>query len=100
MKTKLKKIVNHYGFSNQLQMLVEEMAELTQAICKYKRYNDATNRIAVIENLIEEMADVEVVLTQVKMIVGNDDVEKRIAEKVERQLERIKQEEEEWMESK
>ena len=89
MKADLKKIANHYGFSNQLQMLVEEMAELTQAICKYKRFENAKERIGVFENLVEEVADVQIVLSQIKILVGEKEVEKKIDEKIKRQLNRI-----------
>lgn len=89
MEVNLKKIANHYGFSNQLQMLVEEMAELTQAICKYKRFENAKERVDIFENLIEEVADVEIVLSQIKMLVGEKAVNKKVEEKVERQLRRI-----------
>lgn len=29
--------IDHYGEENQLDMAIEEMSELTKAICKYKR---------------------------------------------------------------
>lgn len=89
MEVNLKKIANHYGFSNQLQMLVEEMAELTQAICKYKRFENAKERVDIFENLIEEVADVEIVLSQIKMLVGEKAVNKKVEEKIARQLKRI-----------
>ena len=89
MEANLKKIANHYGFSNQLQMLVEEMAELTQAICKYKRFENAKERVDIFENLVEEVADVEIVLSQIKMLVGEKAVNKKVEEKIARQLKRI-----------
>ena len=79
MKAHLKEIANHYGFSNQLQMLVEEMAELTKVICKYKRFEGAKERIGILENLVEEVADVEIVLSQIKMLVGAKEVDKKVA---------------------
>lgn len=33
----LQSAIDHYGEENQLDMAIEEMAELTKAICKYKR---------------------------------------------------------------
>jgi NTP pyrophosphatase (non-canonical NTP hydrolase) len=90
MEANLKKIANHYGFSNQLQMLVEEMSELTQAICKYRRYENAKEQVNTFENLIEEVADVQIVLSQIKILVGKNEVNKKIDEKVNRQLERMK----------
>ena len=57
------RIAEHYGLEPQMQQLIEEMAELTQAICKHKRKNgdgqplsDAIAARHVEENLIEELA--------------------------------------------
>lgn len=57
-----KRAIETYGKDAQLKMAIEEMAELTQAICKSFRCNDN------IENIIEEIADVEIMLAQIKLI--------------------------------
>ena len=54
-------IADKLGYEEQSMQLIEEMAELTQAISKYRRYND----IEKLLNLIEELADVNIVLEQV-----------------------------------
>ena len=56
----------HYGYEPQSNMLIEEMAELTQAISKYRRDNSKKN----FDNIIEEIADVEVMLHQIKHLLG------------------------------
>lgn len=58
----LNKAIETYGVEVQLIMTFEEMAELTQAICKNLRGRDNLN------NVVEEIADVEIMLAQVKMI--------------------------------
>lgn len=58
----LKKAIETYGVEAQLRMAFEEMAELTQAICKSLRGVDNLN------NVVEEIADVEIMLAQIKMI--------------------------------
>lgn len=54
--------VDYFGKDNQLMMLAEELAELIQAISKYKR--NPSN----IDSLIEEVADVEIMLEQLRII--------------------------------
>lgn len=58
----LNKAIETYGVEDQLRMVFEEMAELTQAICKNLRGVDNLN------NVVEEIADVEIMLEQIKMI--------------------------------
>ena len=77
----------HYGYEPQSNMLVEEMAELTQAISKYRRNNSKKN----FDNIVEEIADVEVMLHQIKHLLGINPkyVEQIKIEKVNRTKERI-----------
>lgn len=54
-----------YGADTQTTTCMEECAELIQAISKLKRYNpeDPNNKVSrneLIENLLEEMADVQI----------------------------------------
>ena len=62
--------------------LIEEMAELTQAINKHRRYNTNTTKC----NLIEEIADVSIVLSQIVYLLKVDEnmFEKYIANKIKR----------------
>ena len=80
----------HYGYEPQSNMLVEEMAELTQAISKYRRNNSKNN----FDNIIEEIADVEVMLHQIKHLLGINPkyVEQIKIEKVNRTEENIARE--------
>lgn len=54
--------INTYGAQAQEMVLLEEMSELQKEICKYWRGRDNTRAIA------EEIADVEIMLEQMKMI--------------------------------
>lgn len=56
-----KSAVEHFGVENQLLKLVEEMAELTQAIIKRRLYPDEPRYF---NNLLEEFADVNLVMMQ------------------------------------
>ncbi|NMA95182.1 MAG: hypothetical protein GX974_03995 [Clostridiales bacterium] len=91
-----KEIIEHYGYIEQLDRLVEECSELIQAICKYKRkgeYDDFAEIDADL-SLMEEMADVENLIEQFK--IHNIDIEKNIEKekgwKINRELGRIVEE--------
>jgi len=85
MDKDLRNIAEHYGLRVQMRQLIEEMAELTQVICKAERYDLDTVR----EHLVEEIADVEVVLEQVDYLLGDSRIAQIKAEKIARQKRRI-----------
>lgn len=76
-------IYKHYGEEAQKRQLIQELAELIVAITK----ND-------LENIIEEMADVQVMLDQFTMANRRiyDKMEFIQMQKVKRQMERIEKE--------
>jgi NTP pyrophosphatase (non-canonical NTP hydrolase) len=67
--------INKFGIIIQLEIVVEELAELIQAIQKYKRY---PNDPQVLQNIAEELADVELTTSQLKLmkIVSRESVDK------------------------
>lgn len=81
----LEHAIRLYGEPAQMDMAVEEMAELTKAICKVKRASCAAEAKAVLENVVEEMADVQIMLDQLRIIFGRS-----TAEAEEYKLERLK----------
>lgn len=96
-------IANHYDYDSQSRQLIEEMAELTVAINKLwrvERFCDRKNIMDIkgfsypeIKKIIEEIADVEIMLSQIKYLLGcNDEVEQEKERKILRQLERMKEE--------
>lgn len=89
-KENLKKIAGHYGLQAQKGMLIEEMAELMQAVNKYDRNPSYKN----LENLTEEIADVEIMRTQAKYLYGimQENIDKIKDKKIQRTLERMKNE--------
>ena len=74
-------ILEHYGSENQLLKTIEEMAELNREIV-----NVLTNKPSEIE---EEIADVSVMLLQLRILLDGDRIEKIMEEKLDRQMERI-----------
>jgi NTP pyrophosphatase (non-canonical NTP hydrolase) len=85
MNEDFKKIADHYGLRRQLWQTVEEMAELTQVICKTRRYD----MDAVRDHLVEEVADVSIMIDQIVYLLGDNMIAKIREEKIKRQLERI-----------
>lgn len=81
----LDRAITAYGAPAQMDMAVEEMAELTKALCKVKRVSCTAEAKAVLENVVEEMADVQIMLDQLRIIFGRS-----TAEAVEYKLERLK----------
>lgn len=68
-----------FGWESQRAMLFEEMAELQEAVCKEARGRDTR------EHLAEEVADVEIMLEQVKLHFDVEGlVKKTRGEKVKR----------------
>ncbi len=78
-------IANHYGYTAQSDIIIEECAELTQAICKLRRaWSDSR-----LENVKEELADVLIMARQLRVMLGAEDIDRIIGEKLDRQIERI-----------
>ena len=86
MKTILEKAIETYGKDMQLNVAIEEFSELIKEICKNKRGRDN------IKNIIEEMADCYIMLEQLSIIFGiqnlaiNDVVDAKIR-RLEKRLE-------------
>lgn len=95
---KIKKIADHYGYDAQSRQCIEEMAELTQAINKWWRVcgngqNTEKSIAECRENLIEEIADVWIMLCQLGYLLDSEiEVSEMITKKIDRQLERIEEE--------
>ena len=76
--------IGKWGSRLQLIVAVEEMSELTKEICKFNRSKADISAIA------EEIADVSIMLEQLKIIFGcADKVEEYIDYKIKRLSERI-----------
>lgn len=84
----LDRAITTYGAPAQMDMAVEEMAELTKALCKIKRAQAGCEVTAAIGNAIEEMADVQIMLDQLRIIFGRSTAEIE-EDKLRRLLRRI-----------
>ena len=79
------RVLAKYGCENQMNMVIEECAELQKAVCKIHR-DDGHITEAHDENLREELVDVLVVCQQMFLALKMDeeDINKRAGSKLER----------------
>ena len=90
-KELFEKTIEHYGVKNQIVKSIEEMSELTKALCKYFENTDKRMEPIILDAIDEEMADVEIMLEQLHLIFNNDEqVASRRKDKIERLDRRIK----------
>lgn len=96
MKEDLTKMILHYGVNAQQRKLAEEVFELQEAIIEYENSGcyDEEDSVEFINHIAEEIADVAVMLKQFQYHYGieNEFILALIRGKVDRQLERIKNE--------
>ena len=96
----IKEIADTYGYDAQSRQLIEEMAELTQAINKYWRKQLECGKLTPFatqpgneewKNIVEEIADVQICIKQVKYLldIRDMDIIPVLEHKLNRQLERI-----------
>ena len=69
VETVIQKAIDTYGYDLQKQVAIEEMSELTKEICK--DFRGKANR----ENIIEEIADVQIMLYQLMAMYNISDTE-------------------------
>lgn len=80
-----------YGYPAQVDMAIEEMSELTKALCKERRTMLMPGKHAEAHaNVIEEIADVAIMLAQLLLIFDKDnEVQKEVDYKIDRLEQRL-----------
>jgi NTP pyrophosphatase (non-canonical NTP hydrolase) len=75
--------LDQWGINAQVGQTVEECAELIVAL---QKYINRTPQPGMIENILDEIADVEMMLAQMRLVLGIDDdaLRKRIEYKFEK----------------
>lgn len=82
---RIEQIATHYGFTSQADMTIEECGELVQAICKLRRaYSEDRYK-----HLLEEVADAYIMLRQMRYLLGYEEIDRIVSEKLDRQMRRI-----------
>lgn len=96
-KEKLLKIINHYGVIPQLKYFQSEVFELNEAIINRELKDTVEYEIPLTEiigakdHIVEEIADIMVMLEQFKLYYGisSEDITNIFWSKVDRQINRI-----------
>ena len=85
--TRIKTIADHYGIENQMRQLAEECSELAVEASH-------SARIGTTVKIIEEIADVLIMMEQIVYLSGIDrkDIDECIQYKLDRQMKRIEDE--------
>lgn len=82
-----KKAIEQYGVEQQRKMAIEEMAELLNAMMKFDRGRNT------VDDIIEEIADVTIMMRQLAIIYGQKAVDLQIDYKTQRLARRLNKEE-------
>lgn len=78
----IEKALKKNGIDKQMTVAIEELGELIQAICKFKRGEE--------HNIEEEIADVKIMIEQLETIFNKDKIRDWRNKKIERLEERLK----------
>ena len=74
------KAIGRYGADKQMTKAIEEMSELTKEICKFKIGAGS------LENLAEEVADVTIMLEQIRLMFA---INKEVCEQMDEKILRL-----------
>lgn len=89
---RIKQIADHYGLSIQLIQCASELNELGAEVTRLRLAKDTQDKIkalAILPNLAEELAGVEIMCEQVKYLLKLDDAVEYIkGQKLKRQMAR------------
>lgn len=93
---KISQLIKINTLQNILTISIEELAELIQIICKLKRLTNQDKTLRkeehqIFEDLKEELADVYLLLEQIKILgkINDYEIERRISEKIRRTFEKV-----------
>lgn len=94
------KAIDLYGADLQMNMGIEECAELIKALSKLVRCRGLPAQpylhLMAMENIIEELADVQIMVEQISILVGEVKVKEAKKRKLERLAERVATDEARW----
>ena len=86
--SRLYDVAMNYGYESQREQFIEECSEAILAAQKCKRHGSKAN----FEALEGEVADVLIMAQQMRLLMGTQYIDKIVDEKLNRQIQRIKEE--------
>jgi NTP pyrophosphatase (non-canonical NTP hydrolase) len=90
-----RRIFEHYGIQSQRRQLIEECAELIQAISKFERKAERFDKsfMQARDELLGEIADVKIMIEQIELCCfGREAVAEVVEQKLRRQIARFEEE--------
>ena len=83
--------VKKYGVESQINVAIEEMSELTKALCKWNRAELPGETMELRDHVMEELADVIIMTEQLKIMfaAADEELKDHIRFKLNRQKERM-----------
>lgn len=84
-----KRFLDTWGYDAQSNVCIEEMSELTKALCKYTRFGKENAPQEIKDNVIEELADVLNMVEQMQEYFGKNEVIKIRQQKMARTLNKL-----------
>lgn len=81
--------IKKWGVTAQLDMVIEECSGLIKAIQKFKRVKEKDDEDLAIQNIQEEVADVEIMIDQMRVMFSDKDIDAHKAFKINRLKERL-----------
>ena len=90
----LNKAIKHFGDEAQVEKTIEEMAELTMAIQKFKLFvksesSSTKEMMEIVGNVVEEIADVTIMMQQMTIMFDVENVNNAMDYKLGRLQHRI-----------
>lgn len=85
--------IDLWGETAQMSLALEEMSELSQAILKFYRSPQEISSKTLIENIEQEIADVEIMMEQLRIVFDTKAISRIKARKIRRLQKRIAKEE-------
>lgn len=77
-----------WGMDSQINMAIEEMAELISALQHYRR-KESWGHHSTMEDIVDEIADVEIMIEQLKYMFGIDNL--KLSAIQDKKLHRVKE---------
>ena len=84
-----KRFLDTWWYDAQSNVCIEEMSELTKALCKYTRFGKENAPQEIKDNVIEELADVLNMVEQMQEYFGKNEVIKIRQQKMARTLNKL-----------
>ena len=84
-----KQFLDAWGYDAQSNVCIEEMSELTKALCKYSRFGKENAPQEIKDNVVEEIADVLNMAEQLAQYFGTEKVTKVRQQKIARTLNKL-----------